>query len=99
MVGNAEYTDCISGQGQNSSNECPIYDIKQSDSEAPVMLELLGIWSGPLLSSFPGPLWPGVVVTDRVLFMAQIALNCVLMLNWIVNIRIVFMYKNGFSMR
>ncbi len=42
------------------------------------------MWSIPTLSSHPGPLWPGVVTLDRVLFMGQIELNCALMLNWIV---------------
>ena len=33
------------------------------------MLELWGMRSTPLLPSIPGPLWPGVVAPDRVLFM------------------------------
>ena len=48
---------------------------------------LLGLWKmrrTPLLPSLPGPRWPGVVVSDRVLYIGQIELNCVLMLNWIV---------------
>ena len=56
------------------------YDIKQSDGEAPVMPELWGMWSYPLLPLLPGPIWPGVVALDRVLSMGQIELNCVLML-------------------
>ena len=32
-----------------------------------VMLELWGMQSTPLLPSLPGPLWPGVRATDRVL--------------------------------
>ena len=48
----------------------PWYDIKQSDDEAPV-LEPWGMWSTPSLLSLPGPLWPGVVVSDRVLSMSQ----------------------------
>ena len=28
-----------------TGNECPGYDIKQSDGETPVMLELWGIWN------------------------------------------------------
>ena len=37
-----EYTDYISASGgvTLTHNECPGYDIKQSDGEAPVMLEL-----------------------------------------------------------
>ena len=47
------------------------------------MLELWGTQSTPILPQLPGPLWPGVVVPDRVLSMGQIELNCVFMLNWI----------------
>ena len=39
------------------------------------------MWSTPLLPSLLDLLWPGVVVPDRDLFMGQIELNCVLMLN------------------
>ena len=39
------------------------------------MLELWGMRSTPSLPSFPGPLWPGVVVPDRILSMGQIELN------------------------
>ena len=37
-----EYADCISAEGYviTPLNECPRYDTKQSDGEAPVMLEL-----------------------------------------------------------
>ena len=62
-------------------NECPGYDTKQSDGEAPVMLELWGMQNTPLLPSLPGPAWPGVVAPDRILSMGQIELNCVLMFN------------------
>ena len=62
-------------------NEFSGYDTKQSNGEAPVMLELWGMWSSPLLLSLPGPLWPGVVASDRVISMDQIGLNCILMLN------------------
>ena len=58
----------------------PGYDSKQSDGEVPVMLELWGMRSSPSLPL----LWPGVEVLDGVLPIAQIELNCVLMLNWIV---------------
>ena len=40
---------------------------QSSDSEVPVMLELLGMQSTPFLPSFSGPLWHGVVSPDRVL--------------------------------
>ena len=69
-----EYVNCISAEGSDSPNECPGYDIKQSDGEAPVMLLLWGMRSTPSLPSFPGLLWPGVVVSDRVLSMGHIEL-------------------------
>ena len=37
-------------------NECPGYDTRQSDGEVPVMLELWGMRSTPLLPSLPGSL-------------------------------------------
>ena len=64
-------------------DECPTYETKLSDGEIPVMLELWGMRSTPLLLSLPGSLWPGVVVPYRTLSMCQIELNCVYMLNWI----------------
>ena len=81
LVGASEYIDCISTERQDFPNECPGFDTKQSDSEAPVRLELLRIWNTCLLPSLPGPLKFGVVAPDRVLFMAQTELHCVLMLN------------------
>ena len=36
----AQYTDCISQEGLDSTNECPGYDTKQSNYQAPVILEL-----------------------------------------------------------
>ena len=80
-AGAIEYTDCITAEGLNSSKECPGYDMKQSNGEAPVMLELWVMRSTPLLPSLPGSLWPGMVEPDKVLSMGQIELNCVLMLN------------------
>ena len=59
----------------------PGYDIKQSDGEVPVMLELWGMQSILSLPSLPGPLWPEVIVPDRVLSMSQIERNCLLILN------------------
>ena len=47
------------------SNECPEYDTKQSDGEVPVMLELWGMQSIPLLQSLPGPFWPSMVAPDK----------------------------------
>ena len=77
----AEYTNFISAEGYDSPNVCPGYNRRQSDGEAPVMLELWGMWSTPLLPSLPDPLWPVMVTSDRVLSMGQIDPNCVLMLN------------------
>ena len=57
------------------TNVCPIYDTKQSDGEAPVILELWGKRITPSLPSLPGPNY------NTVLTMSQIELNCVLMLN------------------
>ena len=42
-----EYIDCISAEQYDSWNESPEYDAKQFDGQAPIMLELLGIWSTP----------------------------------------------------
>ena len=59
------------------------------------MLELWGIRRTPPLPSLPGPLWPGVVAPDKVLFIRQIGLtfklsaNKWLMLNWFVKNRTV----------
>ena len=77
-------------RGVPPPNECPVYDTKQSDDKAPVMLELWRMQNTPLLPSLPGPLWLKVVSPDRVLSMGQIEINCVLMINWIVWNMIVF---------
>ena len=45
-------------------NKCPGYDTKQSDGEAPVLLELCGMQSAPSLPLLPGPLWARVVAPD-----------------------------------
>ena len=50
-------------------DKIPGYDTKQSDGEVPVMPELWGMQSTPLLALLPSPLWPGVVASDRVLSM------------------------------
>ena len=47
-----------------------MYDIKQSDSEAPAV-HLWEIWSTPSLPLLPGPLFTGAVVPDRVQSMTQ----------------------------
>ena len=71
-AGIAEYTECISAKGWDSPQKCPGYDTKQSDGEAPMMLEFWGMQITPLLPSLPGPFWPGVITPDRVLSMCQI---------------------------
>ena len=68
-----EYTDC-SGVKPRSTTSV-LYDTKQSDGEAPEILELWGIWSTLSLPSLPGPLWHGVVVPDRVLSLVKIELS------------------------
>ena len=75
-LGAVEYTDCISERGKTLPNECPRYDTKQSDAEAPVMQEPAGVRSTPSLPFLLGPLWPGVVAPDTALSMGQIELNC-----------------------
>ena len=75
------YTEYISAEVLDSSNECPGYGTKQSDGEALVMIELRGMQCNPPLPSLPGPLLPGVIAPDRVLSINQIELNCVVMLN------------------
>ena len=92
-------------RSKTTPNECPGYDTKQSDGEVPGILELWGMRSTSLLSSLPGPLWPGVVAPDKgpinglnrtkrwLAFIAFIHLNCVLMLNWIARNRTVLTSK------
>ena len=86
-------------RGVRLPNECPGYDTKQSDSEVSVILELWGMQNTPSLPSLPGPLWPGVVASDRVPSIGQIELNRVLILNWIVWNKTVYLYKNGFGIK
>ena len=62
-------------RGKTTPNNCPEYYTKQSDGEAPVLLELWEMNSTSLLPSLPGPLWPRVVAPVRVLPMDQIELN------------------------
>ena len=69
-AGAVEYTDCTFAEGQDPApNECPGYDTRQSDGEVPVILELWGRRSTPLLPSLPSPLWPSGVAPDRALSM------------------------------
>ena len=94
-----EYIDCISAEGEDlphPPNECPRYDTKQSDGKIPVMLELWEMQSTPSLPLLPGPLWPRVVVPDKILSVGLIELNCILMQNWIIWNRTIHLYKNRF---
>ena len=52
---------CPLQRGRTSPNKCPGYDTKQSVSE------IWEIQSTPSLPSLPGPLWSGVVASDRIL--------------------------------
>ena len=40
QLGGVKYTDCISAEEYDPSNDCPVSNTKQSDGEAPVMREL-----------------------------------------------------------
>ena len=57
LAGTLEYIDCISNPPHSW----------QSDSEAPVMLEVWGMWSTFSLPLLPDPLWCRVVAPDRIL--------------------------------
>ena len=80
-------TDFISAEEKDPTNNS---DIKQYDGETAVILKLCGMQSNPSLPSF---LWRVVVAPDRALSMGQIELNWVLMLNWIVWNRTVWILK------
>ena len=69
--------------GVRPLHDCTGYDIKQSNGEFPVMLELWGMRSNSSLPSLQGPLWPAVIAPDRVLSIGQMELDRVLMQNWI----------------
>ena len=66
------------------------YDTNQSDGEVPLMLGLWGMRNTPSLPSLPGPLWAGVVATDKDLIYGLNRTNCILMLSRIVWIRTVW---------
>ena len=74
------------------TSECPVYVTKQFDGYVPVMQDLWGMRSTPPLPSLPGPFCPGVVAPDRALSLGQIELNCVIMQNWIVWKRTIFVF-------
>ena len=72
-VGATEYTESPQ-KGRLLPTSILIYDTKQSDVDGSVKLQPWGMQSPPLLLSIPGPLKPGVVAPDGVLFMGQIKL-------------------------
>ena len=76
--------------GVRSLIKCPGYNTKQSHGEATLMLEL---WGMLIYCHAPGLLWSGVVASERVLFMGQIELICVIMLNRLFRNRTVFISK------
>ena len=53
LAGAVEYTDCISAKEYDPPTECPRYDIKQFDDEAPVMLGALGNAEYPFVAIAP----------------------------------------------
>ena len=71
----------------------PRYKTKQSDAEAPVMLELWVMRSTHSLPSLPDPLYPGLVAPDRVLSTGQIELNWDLFRNLIAWNRTILTFK------
>ena len=83
----------LCGEVSPPPHKCPGYDTKQSDGEVLVILDLWGMWSVPSLPSLPGPLWPWVVVSNRVQSMEQIELNWVFILNRIDWNRTVLTFK------
>ena len=68
-AGAVEYTDCSCAEGQDSPNNRPVYDTKQSDNEIPVMMELWGMRSTLSLPLLLGPLWPDMFAPDKTLSM------------------------------
>ena len=70
-----KYSNWISAEGYPPlPNECPGYDIKQSEGEIPVMLVLRGLVSAPSLPLLPGQFWFGMGAPDRFLLIGQIEL-------------------------
>ena len=72
LSGTVEYTNCIS-TGKTTADECPRFDMKQSDDKAP-FLELWGMLSTPLLPLLPYPLRLGEGTPEWVLSVDQIKL-------------------------
>ena len=71
-AGAVEHTDYKSAEGLDTTfNECPTYDMKQSDVEA-LVLEIWGNIDYPFIVL--APFKQGVVAPDRILFIGQIEL-------------------------
>ena len=66
LAGAVEYTDCFSAEELETS----VLDMSQNN----LMARLWEMWSTPSLPSLPDPLWPWMVVPDRVLSICQIEL-------------------------
>ena len=79
--------------GVRHHKECPGYNTKQSDCEAPVMQALWGMKGTSSLPWLPGPFLPRVVAPDRIQSSSQIELKCVLMLNWFTWNRTALIFK------
>ena len=62
-------------RGKTLTNQCPGYDIKQSDGQTRVMLEICRMQNTSSLPLPPGPLCPGVVAHQRTLSIDQIKLS------------------------
>ena len=73
-AGSVEYSNCISSGGKTPPTSVLIYDTKQSDGEAPVMLEPLGMQSTSSLPLLLGPLGFVEVAPNKALPMGQIKL-------------------------
>ena len=66
----AENNNLISAERLHSPNECPVFDIKPSDVEVPV----LEFWGMSITNSFPllpSQFWPVVVASNRFLSIGQ----------------------------
>ena len=72
LPGAEGYTNCRPPT-THLCNECPGYDTKPGEGEAPV-LELWGVWSTPSLPLLPVLLWPNMILHVRVASMGQIEL-------------------------
>ena len=73
-IGGAHFAASLQRVKTRPSNECPVYNMKQTDGESPVITELWGIRSTPSLPSLPGSPWPWLLTPDRILSMGQIEL-------------------------